>query len=244
MIKDLVRSTARHMGLELHRYIPSKSYTAQLQSMMLAHNIDLVFDVGANTGQFGQELRRHVGYKGKIVSFEPLAAAYKKLVNNAMGDKKWFIANRCAIGAAEGLVKINVSENSVSSSVLPMLNSHIDAAPSSIYVSVEEVPMYPLDALAPPWLENSKFAMIKIDTQGFESEVLKGATETLLRIKGLQLELSLVPLYEGQKLFPELMAEINEMGFNLWGMFPAFCDESDGRLLQVDATFFRTNDNI
>jgi FkbM family methyltransferase len=244
MIKDLIRFAARGMGLELHRYIPARSYSAQLQAMMNAHRIDLVFDVGANTGQFGRELRKHLGYQGRIVSFEPTADAHQKLVANAKGDKKWIIANRCAIGASEGFVNINISANSVSSSVLPMLHAHVDAAPSSRYVSSEEVPLYRLDALAQIWLDNSKSSMIKIDTQGFESEVLKGAIKTLSQAQGLQLELSLVPLYEGQKLMSELMAEISEMGFNLWGMFPAFCDDSNGRLLQVDATFFRAKDSI
>jgi FkbM family methyltransferase len=239
VLKDLVRFAARGMGLELHRYIPSRSYSAQLHAMIIAHQIDLVFDVGANTGQFGRELRKHIGYQGTIVSFEPTAKAYQKLIANARGDEKWIIANRCAIGSTEGFVNINVSANSVSSSVLPMLNSHVDAAPSSRYVSTEKVPLYQLDALAPLWIDNSKSSMIKIDTQGFESEVLKGAIKTLSQAQGLQLELSIVPLYEGQKLMPELMAEIKEMGFSLWGMFPAFCDESNGRLLQVDATFFR-----
>lgn len=241
MIKDFARYMAKSVGLELHRYIPARSAAAQLQAMLIFHKVDLILDVGANVGQFGLELRKHIGYRGRIVSFEPTAAAYNALLENADSDAKWFVEERCAIGATEGFIEINVSENSVSSSALPMLQSHINAAPNSGYISVERVPLCPLDSLSPKWLAAAETTLLKIDTQGFESEVLKGATETLNNVRGIQLELSLVPLYEGQKLMADLIEEIGEMGFELWGMYPAFCDEKSGRLLQVDAIFFRPN---
>jgi FkbM family methyltransferase len=240
VLRKFVRTAAKQMGLELHRYIPVHSQAAQLQAMLAFHGVDLVLDVGANTGQFGRELRKHIGYAGRIVSFEPTVAAHRELVSNAKGDPLWEIVERCAIGATEGVIDINVSANSVSSSVLPMLDSHVSAAPDSNYTSVEKVPLHPLDSLAPKWLRESRSALLKIDTQGFEAEVLKGAEQTLLRVQGLQLELSLVPLYSGQVLMPELMAEIAALGFELWASYPAFCDARSGRLLQVDATFFRT----
>jgi FkbM family methyltransferase len=196
--------------------------------------------VGANTGQFGRELRKHIGYAGRIVSFEPTAAAHRELVATAKGDPNWEIAERCAIGATEGVIDINVSANSVSSSALPMLESHVSAAPDSNYTSVEKVPLHALDSLAPRWMREAHCTLLKVDTQGFEAEVLKGAKQTLSRVRGLQLELSLVPLYSGQVLLPELMAEITSLGFELWASCPAFCDARSGRLLQVDATFFRT----
>jgi FkbM family methyltransferase len=239
VLREFARIAARRLGLELHRYIPARSQAAQLQAMLAFHGIDLVLDVGANTGQFGRELRKHIGYRGRIVSFEPTSAAHRKLTATAAGDDRWIIAERCAIGAAEGSIDINVSANSVSSSALPMLNSHVDAAPGSGYTSVESVPMHTLDSLAPKWLADARCTLLKIDTQGFESEVLKGAAETLARVQGLQLELSLVPLYAGQMLLPEITAEITSLGFEPWASYPAFCDHRSGRLLQVDATFFR-----
>jgi FkbM family methyltransferase len=239
VLKEFVRTAAKQLGLELHRYIPVRSQAAQLEAMLRSHGVDLVLDVGANTGQFGRELRKHIGYAGRIVSFEPTSAAYLQLVANAAGDANWIVAERCAIGAAEGAIDINVSSNSVSSSALPMLESHVVAAPGSGYASVENVPLRTLDSLAPKWLREASCTLLKIDTQGFESEVLMGARQTLARVHGVQLELSLVPLYAGQKLLTELAAEITAHGFELWASYPTFCDERSGRLLQVDATFFR-----
>jgi hypothetical protein len=81
---------------------------------------------------------------------------------------------------------------------------------------------------------------LKIDTQGYEDRVLRGAVELLPRAVGLQLEMSLVSLYEGQRRFDEMYVELVGKGFELWSMSPAFVDPRSGRLLQVDATFFRS----
>jgi FkbM family methyltransferase len=239
VIKDLVRSVVRTAGLELYRYIPARSHAAQLEAMLAHHGVNLVFDVGANVGQFGRELRRHIRYRGRIVSFEPTRAAHEALLRNVAHDEAWLVAERAALGAEEGYVEMNVSANSVSSSVLPMLDAHIAAAPGSAYKAVEKVRLTTLDMLAPEHFQADTVAFLKIDTQGYEAEVIKGAPHTLAKCVGLQLELSLAPLYEGQKLMFEMVEEITAQGFDLWAMVPAFADHRTGRLLQIDATFFR-----
>jgi FkbM family methyltransferase len=239
VLRDFVRAVARHAGFELHRYIPARSQAAQLEAMLAFHRVNLVFDVGANAGQFGRELRHHIGYRGRIVSFEPLESAHRQLRRAAAADASWIVADRAAIGSSEGEIEINVAANSVSSSALPMLDAHVKAAPDSAYTRVEKAKLHTLDSLAGAYLRAGDVAYLKVDTQGYESEVLKGAQDTLARVKGLQLEISLVQLYHGQKLFTELLADISAMGFVLWGLAPAFADPASGQLLQVDATFFR-----
>jgi FkbM family methyltransferase len=239
VIKDLVHTVARSFGLQIYRYIPVRSHAAQLEAMLTQHGVNLVFDVGANAGQFGGELRRHLRYRGRIVSFEPTLAAHKALLRNAAGDAHWHVAERVALGASDGQIDIGVSDNSVSSSVLPMLDAHIAAAPGSAYTAVETVKLTTLDTLALEYFRTDSVALLKIDTQGFEAEVLKGAQQTLARSVGLQLELSLTPLYAGQLLLPEMLAQITSEGFELWALVPTFADDRSGRLLQVDATFFR-----
>jgi hypothetical protein len=78
-----------------------------------------------------------------------------------------------------------------------------------------------------------------VDVQGYELQVLQGATELLSRIVGAQLELSHVPLYEGQALFPSLIEFMVRQDFSIWGMMPVLLDNSSGRLLQTDVVFFR-----
>ena len=237
-LKKFAKRFARYFGVELRRYDSATSEAAQFMAMLSDHEINLIFDVGANTGQFGESLRG-AGYGGRIVSFEPLSAAREQLLSAGRNDPLWDIAPRAAIGSEDGEIKIHVSENSVSSSVLNMLDTHTSAAPGSAYVGSEKVPLWRLDTIAPDYLTSDSVLFIKIDTQGYEDRVLQGATALLTRAIGLQLELSLVPLYDGQRLYDELISQLKELGFELWGMFPAFIDPTSGRLLQVDATFFR-----
>jgi len=239
MLKSLVKSAARRLGFDLQRFTPATSRTAQLRAMLNTHRVNLVLDVGANVGQFGQELREQVGFAGRIVSFEPMKRAHEKLSALAARDRLWDIAPRAAIGSREGTVTLNISDNLVSSSVLPMLASHTDAAPASRYVDSEVVRVAPLDSFVPEYFRDDTVAFLKVDTQGYESEVLDGAPWTLQRVVGVQLELALVPLYADQALMPELVSRVESCGFTLWGLSSAFADASSGRTLQVDATFFR-----
>jgi FkbM family methyltransferase len=238
VLKQLIRSATRRVGLDVRRFRPATSADAALQQMLSLHGVNLVLDVGANTGQFGM-LLREVGYAGRIVSFEPLSAARAKLASAARRDPLWEIAPAMAIGSENGEIQLHVAGNSVSSSVLPMLQSHAEAAPASVYVGDETVPLRTLDSVADGYLRSDTVLFLKIDTQGYEDRVLRGAQSLLQRTKGLQLELSLVPLYGGQRQFDELLAELKAAGFELWNLTPAFVDPAHGRLLQVDATLFR-----
>jgi FkbM family methyltransferase len=238
VIKNLIRSAFRRVGIDVRKSVLEVSPELQLRAMLAEHDIDLVLDVGANTGQFAMELRQ-LGFAGRIVSFEPVTSAYKVLVANAAKDPLWEIAPRTAIGSSVGEISINVSGNSVSSSILPILETHTAAAPQSTYVDRETAPIVTLDVAAESYLSGDPRIFTKIDTQGYEAEVLKGGQGVLSRSVGIQLELSLVPLYQGQILIHDLWGLMRQAGFELWAMTPVFVDPQSGRLLQVDATFFR-----
>jgi FkbM family methyltransferase len=182
---------------------------------------------------------RNAGYVGRIVSFEPLADARKQLMSLSRKDSLWEIAPQAAIGNEDGEIAINVSRNSVSSSVLNMLDAHASAAPESAYIRCEKVPLRRLDTIAPHYSHPDSVLFIKIDTQGYEDRVLQGGHDLLEKAIGVQLELSLVPLYEGQCLYDEMIARLKSLGFELWGISPEFIDSTNARVLQIDATFFR-----
>ncbi|MFH2069168.1 MAG: FkbM family methyltransferase [Candidatus Omnitrophota bacterium] len=237
-MKSFIRRLIRFFGFELRRYNPVSSESCRLMRMLSAHKVNLVLDVGANTGQFGRFLR-DAGYGGRIVSFEPLCAAWEQLSEAARKDSRWEVAPRAAIGSENGEIEIHVAGNKESSSVLKMLDSHANNAPESRYVGSERVSLRRLDSLAPDYLSPDSVVFLKIDAQGYEDRILQGATGLLGRIAGMQLELSLVQLYEGQRLFDDLLAEVKERGFNLWSIRPVFIEQNSGRLLQVDATLFR-----
>jgi len=156
-----------------------------------------------------------------------------------MRDRRWTVAPRLAIGGSDGKAKINVSANSVSSSILPMLPTHLVAEPKSTYIRTETVELRRLDTVADEYLSEDDHVFLKSDTQGMEFEVLRGAGRLLDRIAGLQVELSLIPLYEGEHLFETMICEIRDRGFELWSLVPGFAVKNNGRLLQVDGIFFR-----
>lgn len=236
---SFVKHVARSFGLEIRRFDPRTSEAAQFMRQLSGHGVNVVFDVGANVGQFGRKTLRDAGYEKRIVSFEPLSSAWSRLSQEAAGDALWSIAPRTAIGASDGEIDIHVAQNSVSSSALNMLQEHLDSAPESAYVSTERAPLRRLDSIAHDYLDTDSKVFLKIDTQGFEGPALSGAQGVLDQVVGIQLELSLVPLYEGQCLYDDMMDRVKQLGFELWGISPAFVDAKSGRMLQVDATFFR-----
>jgi FkbM family methyltransferase len=237
-MSDRIRNFLRKAGIEAYRYSVHTSTGAQLHRLLAHCNVDLVLDVGANSGHYATELRAH-GYAGRIVSFEPLESAHAQLTAAAGGDSRWGVAPRMALGDAEGKIDIHVAGNSLSSSILDMLPEHERAAPGSAFVGSESVTLRRLDGVAPDYLSDAKSVLLKIDTQGYEDRVLKGAAGVLDRVTAIQAELSLVPLYAGQPLFDEMREKIEALGFVLFAVFPGYVHERTGQTLQIDGFFVR-----
>jgi FkbM family methyltransferase len=236
-MKELIKRAIRRVGFDIVRSGASDSY--RLQLLLAYHKIDMILDVGANIGQYAKYVRR-LGYSGMIVSFEPLSSAYEKLIQASRRDPLWLVAPRAALGNEDSEVKINIARNSYSSSVLDILDSHTQIAPGSEYVGWEVVPLKRLDTLAAPLIRsNTRNIFLKIDVQGFEMQVLEGAKQIMPRVRGAQLELSLVPLYKRQPLLKEMLDKMDTLGFDLYDVSSEFVDKNTGRLLQVNGTFFR-----
>jgi FkbM family methyltransferase len=195
-------------------------------------------DIGANSGQFARELRQDIGYIGRIVSFEPLGEAFKSMQAHANGDPRWETFN-FALGDVEEKREINIAGNSLSSSFLDILPSHLIAAPESKYIGKEVIEVRRLDSIFDLVCKNAKNIYMKIDTQGFESKVLKGAAMSLQRIDTIQMEMSLVPLYGTELLFDEMCIVMREKGYTLVAIENGFSVPDTGQLLQIDGIFRR-----
>jgi FkbM family methyltransferase len=235
---SLIRKFAKFFGILIIKNSSSNSPEKQLSTILNLLNIDVVFDIGANEGQFAREIREH-GYSGKIISFEPLTSARKNLLSFAKRDPGWKVHEQSAIGEQDGEIEFHISGNSVSSSILPMLKSHSSAAEGSAYVGSERVKIFMLDSLANRYLDKNYNLFIKIDTQGYEWQVLDGATETLKCAQGLLCELSLVPLYHEQRLWRDIVDRLDRQGFMLWALQKGFTEPSTGQSLQMDGIFVR-----
>ena len=180
-----------------------------LWDFLETRNVDLLVDVGANEGQFGREIRS-LGYRGRIVSFEPLPGAFGVLQRHAAKDPLWEVIN-AGVGATPGELPINVAKNSVFSSFRALTALANDFDRNSQTVEQVTVPVQTLDEVANAWTANAIF--IKCDTQGFEQEVLAGAKELLARCVGLQLELPVDHLYKSVWTFKEAIAALDALGF-------------------------------
>lgn len=232
----------RRRGWQLSRY-PSSHNMAHKRGLILRHlRTTMVLDIGANTGQYGAEIRRY-GYAGNIVSYEPLPDAFASLSKRCAKDPQWTVHN-LAVGSRDGEIQLHVAGNSVSSSALQMLDRHLRAAPTSAFVGSVSVPSVRLDSVGTwtgnvPEIEKQRL-YLKIDTQGFEREVLDGSADTLQQVAAVEIELSLTPLYEGQALHTELTSRLGNAGFRLAGIHPGFWDPHNGETLQVDGIFIKT----
>lgn len=230
--KNVIKKLFRAVGLKISRA------PEELPSFLIHHRIELVFDVGANIGQYAIAIRDE-GYQGRIVSFEPLADAYETLLKKSLSNPLWTIHKRCALGSKPGEAEINISQNSYSSSLLPMLQTHISAAPASTYIGKSKTEVITLDSVFDTYRKSSEKTFLKIDTQGFETQVLDGASKNLQNIFAVQLELSIVPLYDNQDIYKYFFTFFEKNGFTLWSLIPGFADTATGQLLQFDAVFFR-----
>jgi FkbM family methyltransferase len=227
----------RPAGVQLVRnqHVPD----SQLVRLLNQHSIDTVLDVGANTGQTGQKLIDY-GYDGRIISFEPLSDAYEILLRHAAAYPDWTVYPRCALGDIDGEIQLNIAGNSQSSSVLSMLEAHLSAAPKSRYIGTEMVQMFRLDTIWPS-LGNLGRVVLKMDAQGYEEKILDGAVGVIDQIYGIKTESSIVPLYDGEMLMPDMYQRLWSLGFRPCGIYNNMHGR-DGELLQVDMVFMRPKD--
>lgn len=237
-IKHKLRTLLWKFGYDIIPYQPASHPIARSQQLLRSYNIDTVLDIGANSGQFAEYLRKDLGYTKRILSFEPLSSAF--LLLKAKADKApYWDAFNFALGDAEGSSQINIAGNSFSSSLLDILPSHLKAAPNSEYSGKESIEVKKLDSIFEDLCDAKSTVYMKIDTQGFESKVLKGAQNSLQKIQTVQLKMSLVPLYKEEMLFDELYSLMNDYGYSLVAIIPGFSDKNSGQLLQVDGIFHR-----
>ncbi len=233
-IATFINTIINNLGIQIQRF-PNVN-DKRLINFLTKNNVNTCIDVGANKGQFVKKIRK-IGFTGNIISFEPQQEAFLSLSKNAKNDINWKVYNY-ALGDFDGDSEINISKNSVSSSLLNMMPNHSNAAPTSGYISKEKIEVRKLDTLFND-LVNAKKCFLKIDTQGFESKVLKGSINSLRHIYAIELEMACVELYEGELLFDEMKKHIETLGFILLSIESGFADDTSGKLLQIEAVFVK-----
>jgi FkbM family methyltransferase len=229
----LVQKALHCIGYHLS-YLGESDITVRRQ-LLLAHvGVRDLLDIGANVGQWAIAVR-HGGYRGNLWSFEPSAEQYKECRKAAIGDPRWTV-EQCAVGKAAGMMTLHISENSQYSSFLPVLARGLNAKPVAAHIGAEVVTVKTLDEIACGL--NGPLG-VKVDVQGYESQVLDGAIRSVTRIGYLEMELSLAPVYDGEPLYREMLDRLTSMGFRLAMVEPVWPDIRTGEALQFNGMFLR-----
>ncbi len=219
--------------------MPMEHDLLRRKALMIARKIDLVLDVGANEGQFAQMLRTRLGYPHRIVSFEPLKDAYARLNRAAALDNNWDCYNM-AIGESRQTAVINISANSQSSSLLPVSESAVAIEPGIGYVGQQQVTVDTLDEMLPKISKPDDSIYLKVDTQGYELNVLRGALEVLDRFKLIQLEAAFFPAYKEEPLVGELINFMYQRGYRIISIEPGWTNNQNGEMLEADFIFAKS----
>ncbi|HUQ30361.1 MAG TPA: FkbM family methyltransferase [Candidatus Paceibacterota bacterium] len=227
-----VRRALNQIGIDVHRHHASPEPLAILTTL----DIKTIIDVGANVGQFAQEVRALLP-DATMYSFEPLPDCFAELTARMKGDAN-FHAFNTALGETSGTATIHRSSYSPSSSLLPMEKLHTDLFPHTKGGVDETIRIECMDdALA--GLPLAPNVLLKIDAQGYEEQVLAGGPATLAQTKVALLEASFVRLYEGQPLFDRVYTLMKDAGFSYRGALHQKRDPVTGAILFEDALFIR-----
>jgi len=196
-----------------------------------------IIDVGANVGQFAVA-SANIYPESKIYSFEPLPDCYSKLKKNSRPYNN-ITVTQVALGDEVGSVTFNVNIHSHSSSILPLSENHKKSFPDAEVSHEIEVEVNTLDDVLRDVTMASP-VLLKIDVQGYESQVLNGSQKTFERVDYVILESSFKPMYEGELLFFEIIDQMEKYGFRFDRPVGWLESEDTGEIVQMDMLFCKS----
>lgn len=195
-----------------------------------------VLDVGANRGQFTIAARNLLKPE-RIHAFEPLPDVGAALAHRCK-DYPEVVVHHMALGERSGEAVLRVNRHSQSSSLLPLLDQHMAVFPDARELNEVVVRIGRADeVLAGEPLAHP--VLLKVDTQGYEAEVLAGAAGVLDQLDYVVLETSFIPLYEGERVFRDILALMESASFEFVRPVGALRNPRTGEYLQIDALFRR-----
>ncbi len=188
------------MGFDFVTYRP-------FLELLLDWNIQFVIDVGANEGQFASDLRK-IGYDGYIFSFEPVPKTFQRLKEKASFDPLWHTFN-FALGSKSETRDIQVTEDTQLVSIMEPVRKHK-------FIGNATIQIQRLADWIPPININWDKTCLKIDTQGYDMQVLEGSEPILQSLQAIISELAINKSYIGQPYAEEIIAFLRQRNFDLW----------------------------
>jgi len=245
--RDAINRLLRHRELSLvaDEELGERAQDYELRCLLERLKVSCVLDVGANLGQFRERITRRSGWRGPVVSFEPIRRYFEALKAAGAGRPDWR-AVQAALGAANEERTITLFDSpGLASLRTPKLEAMRDLLPRQ-EVRVIDHERIRVQRLADVLDEataglDARRLFLKIDTQGYELEVLEGAGAVLERVVAIQAELSLLPIYDGMPGFTEVIERAKRLGFEPTGLYPVTRDPL-ARLIEVDCVFVSSRD--
>jgi FkbM family methyltransferase len=220
------------VGLDISRYRPA---APRRQKLLELHRVEVVLDVGAHVGEYAIELRSG-GFTGTIVSFEPTHDHFRVLSSKAAEDPDW-TAEKMALSDVDEEAQLAVAGRYTS--LLPARSSLVEMFHGARPTTFENVVVRRLDGLSLYTSCLAKPTLLKMDVQGNELRVLRGAGKVLGQIPLVEAELSIVEFYDGQASFYEVLRHLDDHGFTLVDLEPITRDNKTGKLAQANGIFVR-----
>ena len=243
ILKKIVRISARRLGygvLNLRQdHWPGVLLPGHLKSMLTSLSINCVVDVGANVGQYASMLRA-AGYHDRIVSIEPVPETYERLEQAASEDASWTTLN-VALGEQDETKLMNVfAASDLSSFLSPSVNIEVNLDNSHV-TRIQPVITKRLDSIFGEIVAgiSAPRVFLKLDTQGYDLRVLKGAVESLSYVHGIQSEVSVIPLYDGMPDYLEALTYYRQLGFEPTTFVPVVHARHTGHVLEFDVVLRR-----
>jgi len=239
-VKNTIRQILRPRLWEFRRYDADLSLDTYLWMLFDHYNINCVLDVGARVGDYGSMLREN-GYRGEILSFEPVEANFLQLKQRCSADPAWR-AYQFALGSESGSAEINVAHDTHYSSFLAPSAYGFERDSRMGVDRTEVVQVKRLDEIQEEITGRIADPRIylKMDTQGFDLAVMRGAQGCLDRVAALQTELSLKALYDHMPDWITALAEFNAAGYEPSAFF-AVCRDNKMRLSEMDCVMVRSD---
>lgn len=238
--KQVLQKAVHTIGLHVGRYPPVDSLAYHTKTVLRELAVDCVLDVGAHQGEYAGFLR-DLDYTGEIISFEPVRSSFEILSKAHASDKRWR-GHNVALGAEEGELEMNIYTGSVFNSFLKLAEDGTtrfrdDTQP----LRVERVRVRRLETVLDEILAARPKANIflKMDTQGYDLQVLRGGGRRLESIRALQTELAARCTYAGMPTFSESLSELDRLGFELTGIFPVAREMDHLRVIEFDCVLCR-----
>jgi len=219
------------------RWFPDK-HTQNLAYLLEQQGIDVILDIGANIGQFGEKIIG-AGFEGQLVSFEPLPETHKELQRRATQFSQWHVPDPIALGPSRSMLTMHLYDSSALASSHLIDQSELSDQSHLRCIGTTQVEQVPLDEVYFDYVGKDVRSLIKIDVQGAEMEVFKGARKSLEQAQGIHIEVSFSKLYEGESYYLDVLSYLRELGFAVYALSPISSKFRFGPVLQMDALLFR-----